>query len=124
VVVSSFLWSETAPAGLAWDVTAMWLSDVNTDAIYRLSDIGGLYSSFSSPCGDPMDLAWDGQYLWVIDAWGNDGEGNVLYKVGTDGTVITSFSVDADLSTGLTWDGSYLWCIDLDNYYVFKLSES
>jgi hypothetical protein len=121
VVLSVFSAPGPAPAGLAWDGIHLWLSEVNSGTIYKLTTSGQVLSSFPSPCDLPLDLAFDGQNLWVIDAKGSDSVGNVIYKMDTSGNVVTSFSVPADISTGLTWDGFFLWGSDSYNGRLAKI---
>jgi hypothetical protein len=122
VIVDSFSTPGPAPAGLTWNGTHLWHSDVDNETIYQLTPSGGIENSFASPCGDPMDLAWDGTHLWVIDAWGTDDEGNWLYNIDTLGNLIGNrVEVPMDISTGLTWDGHYLWGADATNGIIRKL---
>ena len=67
-------------------------------------------------------MAWDGVYLWVVDAWGSDNKGSLLYKVDpATGNVIDSHQLPSDYSTGLTWDGKNLWVADGTNGRIAKV---
>jgi hypothetical protein len=123
VVLDSFSTPDSAPSGLTWDGTNLWLSDVGgpDPTIYKLTPEGLILGSFLSPCGDPFDLTWDGTHLWVIDAVGTDGTGHTIYKVDAAGNPITSHVLPPDLSHGLTWDGHFLWAADTTNSRIAKI---
>ncbi len=65
-----------------------------------------------------QDLAWDGDYLWVIDSDMHGGDVPEILKIEYDegsgeGSIVSSFQLpgtgdDKRLHKGLTWDGTYL----------------
>jgi len=118
-VVSSFDSPGGGAAGLAWDGTNLWHSDVGTNTIYKLNPAtGAVISSFASPAGDPAGLAWDGTYLWCCDNWLHK-----IYKLNPDtGAVIFSFDSPANTPQGLAWDGTYLWCCTDTDDKIYKLN--
>jgi len=64
--------------------------------------------SLEAPVARPRGIAWDGQYLWLVD----DGE-DIIAQISTeDGTTIKRFSAPMAYPTGLCWWKGYLWCAD------------
>ncbi|OYD15204.1 hypothetical protein CH333_06290 [candidate division WOR-3 bacterium JGI_Cruoil_03_44_89] len=57
--------------GLTYDGTYLWVSDYQTDSIYKVSTVdGAVQSSFSAPGNYVEGLGWDGTYLWASDNGG------------------------------------------------------
>ena len=78
-VISSFSAPGTAPQGLAWDGTNLWLADKTTDLIYELTTTGTVLSTFAAPCGNPTGLTFDGTNFWV--ACDGTGPNNIIYQL-------------------------------------------
>jgi len=74
-------------------------------------------ASFASPDTDPRDLAWDGQYLWLVGS-----SADKIYKLTTTGTVVASFASPDSIPCGLAWDGQYLWLVVISTDKIFKLT--
>ena len=65
IIVANFTSPGTAPYGLTFDGTNLWLADSDTDMIYKLNPVdGSVIDSFTSPGTDPRGLTFDGTYLW------------------------------------------------------------
>lgn len=56
--------------------------------------------------GLTMDLAWDGEHLWVTTLF---GEAAIYELEPSDGSVVSSFVIAPPNHHGLAWDGAYLW---------------
>ncbi len=63
-------------SGLAHDGVSLWVSDTNTDSIYRVSETGTVEAGFPSPGTNPRGLGFDGVYLWNVD-----GDTRTVYKI-------------------------------------------
>jgi len=87
---------------------AMWSVSAPPDG----TQVGGFGVSTASP----MDLTWDGTYLWYCDA-----AANYIYQLGIDGTKVSSFASPASDPRGIVWDGAYLWNADKSANYVYQL---
>lgn len=65
------------PFGIAWDGTALWVSDHQEDKIFRVDPVtGALLNVFNSPGSTPRGLTWDGDSLWHVDQ-----SSNTIYKL-------------------------------------------
>ncbi len=105
--------------GLAWDGQYLWATDdrggimkgdeFHAGVLYKIDPKDGtVLATIDLPFNRPQDLAWDGKYLWVIDA-----ETHKLIQFDQhDGTTIKEFQDPAGHGTGLTFDGEYLWVAD------------
>ncbi len=71
-----------------------------------------------SPTGAPMEMAFDGQYLWV-SGW----QENVLFQISpTNGSVIKTIPIAGIGSPfGLTFDGQSLWVVDNVDKMIIQL---
>jgi DNA-binding beta-propeller fold protein YncE len=62
--------------------------------------------SFDAPGYFPQGLAWDGKFLWHLDA-------ATIYKLDpSGGTVLAEYEAPREQLVDLTWDGQYLWATD------------
>jgi transglutaminase-like putative cysteine protease len=103
------------PAGLAWDGTHLWCSDIKggrdveevyEGVIYKLDpEDGTILQTLAAPSQYPADLAWDGTYLWCVD----NGSDEIIQFSPNDGTTIRSFKSPTWECQGLEYDGTYLW---------------
>lgn len=75
---------------------------------FGYADSGDILISFPSPGPAPQDLAWDGEYLWVID----DSTDSIYKLDPQNGGVVASLRAPGPQPRGLTWDGSHLWVSD------------
>ena len=75
--------------------------------------------SIPSPVGLSLDIAFDGQDLWI----GNGYEDSLLYKVSrVDGTVLKTIIVDPLLTpAGLTFANGYLFVTDTGPSLIHKI---
>ncbi len=106
-----------APMGLAFDGTDLWVSDFETNRIYRLDADGEVAAEIPSPGFGPVDLAFDGTNLWCADfengrAYGLDVDGNILGFANTPGTS----------PVGLAFDGEEFWNSDFDSATLYQIN--
>lgn len=67
--------------------------------------------------GSILDLAFDGEYLWVEGF--NEFQ---LHQISTiDGAIVKSIPTNVVRPHGLTFDGTYLWLTDADNLMVQQI---
>lgn len=64
-----------------------------------------ILDQWPTPSGTPIDLAWDGEFLWSVDL----GTSTIYKHDPDDGTVLASFAAPDTQPLGLTYDGSHLW---------------
>ncbi|KPK83776.1 MAG: hypothetical protein AMS27_11915 [Bacteroides sp. SM23_62_1] len=84
----------SSPFSGHWRFTTMKAPAVQTTTIIH---------SFTSTGSRPHGLAWDGEYLWMID------NGPNLYKYDTLGNEIKSISLGGTIDRDISWDGTGLW---------------
>jgi len=110
--------------GLTWDGNYLWVSDIDTDKIYKLSpEDGTILNSFSSPGDCVAGLAWDGTFLWASDHGGSGGSHDEIFQLDpSNGSVLHSFvPVSLDWPHGITWDGQYLWVNNFETHLLDKV---
>jgi hypothetical protein len=112
--------------GLTWDGDNLWVSDYDTDFIYKVSpDDGTVLESFPAPDEYIEGLAWDGTYLWAAENGGGPSEPSTIYQVDvSDGSVVHSFTPPGPWPHGITWDGHNLWIDDFDTKMIDKVDPS
>lgn len=76
---------------------------------------GDVIGSFAAPGGNPLALAWDGQYIWCTTQ-----HPEYTYRVNADnGSVVSSYATGfAYAARGLAWVGSSLYDGRNDTNYV------
>ncbi|MEL7529725.1 MAG: T9SS type A sorting domain-containing protein [Bacteroidota bacterium] len=75
-----------------------------------------IIKSFVSPAHSTMDLAFDGEYLWMVSV------DRHIYKFSTkDGHVIKTLDIDTGYAAGLAFDGEHLWYSDRDNFKLVQI---
>ncbi len=109
--------------GLTWDGNYLWVSDISTHTIYKVSPIdGAVVQSFSSPGRIVEGLAWDGTYLWACANGGNGSSADTLFQVNPlNGAVVKSLVIAANWVHGITRDGQYLWGIDFASKLIYRI---
>ena len=105
--------------GLAWDGRYLWASDdrggimkgdeFHSGVLYKIDPKDGtVLSTVELSFSRPQDLAFDGKYMWTIDAASH----KLIQFDQNDGTTIKEFTEPSGHGTGLTFDGKYLWITD------------
>jgi len=114
--------------GLAWDGSAFWTVDRDSDRLYRLDAAGGrVLASFDAPGYFCTALAWDGEALWVadMDFTNNSAEDSCgkIYRVDPgSGRILKMIMAPGPEPQGLAWDGSSLWVSDNGSREIFQIS--
>jgi PKD repeat protein len=117
LAVESFAAPGTDPSGLVWDGTHFWVTDTESNKIYKLDQDGKVLSSFDGPGTNPLALAWDGEHLWVADDLDEK-----LYQLDPQtGEVLHTVDIPDSAIHGIAWDGQNLWVIDDDTGKLIKL---
>ena len=117
-IQSSFSAPANYPSGLTWDGNHLWITDFQTDKIYKLDASGKVLKTIESPAYRPVGLAFDGKYLWCSDTKGLIPEGDEyhrgkIYKIDPEnGKILKVMAAPSSSPAGITWDGKYLWCVD------------
>ena len=58
--------------GLTCDGNSLWCSDMDNHMLYEIRYPSAFVElEVYAPCGNPRDMAWDGEYLWVV-SWENE----------------------------------------------------
>lgn len=110
--------------GLAWTGEAFFacgdapdgssiLYEIKVDTLGALVVEGG----FTAPGHRPMDMAWDGRYLWV-----SDRDSGRLDRFDPEVGEFTRFAAAPGFSPcGLAWDGSNMWLTDSGTGRLYRL---
>ncbi len=111
-----------------WDGEYYWSANYSNSSISQINQNGTVVNNytFSEP---PLQLAWDGQYIWVGCA---DVSGTLIQFNPTTATTISTNKLNPSASgaggiQGLVWDGINLWAgVAQDGYggEIIKLSSS
>lgn len=107
------------PGSLAWNGSRGQFWFLEEEGIALKDQTGTTTTPFEMPkafLGTPTNIAWDGQYLWVISS---EGAIYKLVPVGDQLNVVDSYATDFGIfpssrASGLVWDGAYLWVL-VDN---------
>jgi glutamine cyclotransferase len=126
--IGDTLWSFRAPSswpcGLAWDGTDLWLTDNESDSLYRLSMEGVVEAVFPLPdsARSPAGMTWIGDNLWMVDE--NTAR---LFELDTATmqplkTFRLPDSIYPDAASwGVAWDGAHLWHSQYARGEIFQL---
>ncbi|MBU0507794.1 transglutaminase [bacterium] len=99
----------SAPTGLAFDGTHLWIADRLTDTLYAIDrQSGQVARALPAPGFVPLGLTWDGAHLWCIDG----EEKRILQLDVKTGITLRSLESPTQRPEGLAWDGKYLWLSD------------
>lgn len=72
---------------------------------------------FPSPGPSPEGLAWDGEFLWVVDS-----EIHQLDQMEvTWGEVMASFSIPVAKPKGVAWSNAHLWVVDEETSMIYQI---
>lgn len=115
-------------SGLAFDGSAFWTVDRDSDKLYRLDAAGGrVLASFDAPGYFCTALAWDGEALWVADmdftnTSAEDSCGKIHRVDPQTGGILKTIMAPAADPQGLAWDGRSLWVADNGSREIFQIS--
>jgi len=113
--IGDTLWSFRAPSrwpsGLAWDGTDLWLTDIESESLYRLSMEGVVEAMFPLPDSSrsPAGMTFIGDNLWMVD----ENTARLFELDPATGEPLKVFPLPDTTrdpaSWGLAWDGEHLW---------------
>ncbi len=66
-VLGSFTSAATDPGDLAWARGHLWCTDASDGLIYEVDTAGNVIETWTSPVRDVSGLAFDGEYLWILE---------------------------------------------------------
>ncbi len=101
-------------AGLAYDGTHLWCSDLETTEIYRLDTDGDNFIDF--PSFQLEYLAYDGSHCWA-----NDDGSDLICSFDKDGNILNSFDAPCDDVNGLNCSGGDIWVLSMNDYFGIDL---
>jgi len=98
--------------GLAWDGEFFWSCGDDAEGgslLYKIrADTVGVEEVYTTPGHHPMDLAWDGRWLWLTDR----DNGRIDRIDPETGDLTRSVGAPGFSPGGLTWDGQSMWLTD------------
>lgn len=98
--------------GIAFDGESLWVNDFSTLKVFEIDpQTGKILSSFNIPemGSGSSGIAWDGQYLYLVDWLKRDQPGAPLYKVDREGNLINIIELEESGGASITFDGQYFW---------------
>jgi hypothetical protein len=115
----SYLNSFTTPfsgRGIAYGGGYLWCT--SGSAVYKITTVGSVVSSFPKPGNYVSGISWAGPYLWVSDEW----TGGAIYQVTTSGSVVRSIFRPSQRPYGVAWDGRYVWYTDVLINWIYAMT--
>jgi streptogramin lyase len=95
--------------GLAWDGEFFWSTGDDTEGgslLYKIAaDTVAVEEVYPTPGHRPMDLAYDGRWLWITDR----DNGRIDRIDPETGRLTRSVGAPGFSPTGLAWDGRAMW---------------
>lgn len=98
--------------GIAFDGESLWVNDFSALKVFEIDpETGKILSSFQIPemGSGSSGIAWDGQYLYLVDWLKRDQLGAPLYKVDRQGNLIDIIELEEIGGASITFDGQYFW---------------
>ncbi len=115
--------------GIAWDGTSLWLADISSGHMFKMSPDGKTLGNYSSPAIRPRGLTWDGATFWIFDS-----ENDTIHQFTLDESgdnprmqILKSFAAPQNqdiggTNGGLVWGDNGLWYSD--RYNIYKLDRA
>ena len=101
------------PRDLAFDGRHLWVVNLNSDSVTKLSLDGQTVGEF--PAGTlPQALTFDGRHVWVATSFGE------VIKLSRNGKVLLNVQVGGIL-TSAEFDGRYIWVAGATNGLITKI---
>ena len=100
---------------MAREANYLWLSDVGGYYIAKADTLGSIYTVFYPDNMLLRDLAWDGEYIWMIDAKGD------ISAFDSSGTLMGSIAGLLGAGWGLTYGDGPFWASDPAKGMIYKL---
>jgi len=98
--------------GIAFDGQSLWVNDFTALKVFEISpETGEILSSFEIPemGSGSSGIAWDGEYLYLVDWLKRNQPGAPLYKVDRQGNLIDTIYLEKGGGASITFDGQYFW---------------
>ncbi len=98
--------------GMAFDGEHLWINDFSSLKVFEVDpETGEILSSFDIPemGSGSSGIAWDGEYLYLVDWLKRDQPGAPLYKVDKEGNLIDVIELEESGGASITFDGEYFW---------------
>jgi hypothetical protein len=98
--------------GVAFDGNSLWVNDFTQKKVFEIDpETGEILSSFNIPemGSGSSGIAWDGQYLYLVDWLKRNQPGAPLYKVDKQGNLIGIVELEKGGGSSITFDGQYFW---------------
>jgi hypothetical protein len=100
-ILGTYTGANNAISGIAWVGDVMFLTDMQKHYLLRYDTALQALTDTVVIHNNPFSIAWDGEYLWIGDKFGN------VYAYNLDGTSAGfSFSCPTAGFSSLAWDGS------------------
>lgn len=102
----------TQDRGLAFDGKSLWINDFTQKKVFEINPkTGEVLSSFEIPemGSGSSGIAWDGEYLYLVDWLKRDRPGAPLYKVDRKGNLIDTINLEKEGGASITFDGENFW---------------
>jgi len=103
--------------GICWDGHNLWGVNPNQNMLYRIDPVDGhtLTTTKLTGMAGPIDLTWDGEFLWV-----SERDGNHFHQIGEDGTIIRTIELPYNQRRNtIAAQNPFMWVTDRSNY-IFK----
>ena len=98
--------------GIAFDGQHLWINDFTALKVFEVDPANGeVISSFDIPemGSGSSGIAWDGQYLYLVDWLRRNQPGAPLYKVDRQGNLIGTIELEEGGGASITFDGENFW---------------
>lgn len=98
--------------GIAFDGKHLWINDFSARKVFEVDPANGeVISSFDIPemGSGSSGIAWDGEYLYLVDWLRADQPGAPLYKVDRQGNLIGTIELEEGGGASITFDGENFW---------------
>ncbi len=98
--------------GIAFDGQHLWINDFSALKVFEVDPANGeIISSFNIPemGSGSSGIAWDGEYLYLVDWLRREQPGAPLYKVDRQGNLIGTIELEEGGGASITFDGENFW---------------
>jgi hypothetical protein len=98
--------------GIAFDGKSLWVNDFSALKVFEIDpQTGKILSSFKIPemGSGASGIAWDGEYLYLVNWLKRDQPGAPLYKLDRQGNLIGIVELEKGGGASITFDGQYFW---------------
>ena len=103
------------PTGVAFDGTALWVTNFGADTVSRINTTTGTRTDF--PTGaNPREVAFDGANIWVVN---RNGISVTMINPATGATIGTLAT--GNIPNGLAFDGTSIWVANFGSDMVSRI---